>query len=100
MICTGLIAQTKVRNPLLISSALLLSLLQFADLRLRLDVILDEGSHEDSLRALAKGGFDEVLNAIGTYLGLDHLVAFSIGILAVTKADKGVRLLCPDVAPI
>ena len=50
----------------------------------------DEASHEDSLRALAKGGFDEVLNAIGTYLGLDHLVTFSIGLLAVTKADKGV----------
>ena len=50
----------------------------------------DEASHEDSLRALAKGGFDEVLNAIGTYLGLDHLTTFSIGLLAVTKADKGV----------
>ena len=49
----------------------------------------DEASHEEALRALAKGGFDEVLNAIGTYLGLDHLVSFSIGILAVTKADKG-----------
>lgn len=49
----------------------------------------DEASHEDSLRALAKGGFDEVLNGIGNYLGLNHLTAFSIGLLAVTKADKG-----------
>ena len=40
--------------------------------------IADEAAHEDSLRALAKGGFDEVLNAIGTYLGSDHLVTFSI----------------------
>jgi len=51
--------------------------------------IADEAAHEEALRALAKGGFDEVLNAIGTYLGLDNLVSFSIGILAVTKADKG-----------
>ena len=49
----------------------------------------DEASHEEAVRALAKGGFDQVLNAIGTHLGLDHLVSFSIGILAVTKADKG-----------
>ena len=52
----------------------------------------DEASHEDSLRALAKGGFDEVLNGIGHYLGLNHLTAFSIGLLAVTKADKGVSV--------
>ena len=49
----------------------------------------DEAAHEEAIRALAKGGFDEVLNAIGTYLGLDNLVSFSIGILAVTRADKG-----------
>merc|ERR1711957_503748 len=28
-------------------------------------------------------------NAIGTYLGMEHLVTFSIGLLAVTKAEKG-----------
>mmetsp|Transcript_19450 Transcript_19450/g.42294 ORF Transcript_19450/g.42294 Transcript_19450/m.42294 type:complete len:820 (-) Transcript_19450:205-2664(-) len=49
----------------------------------------DEAAHEDSLRALAKGGFDEVLNTIGTYLGSKQLVSFSIGLLAVTKAGKG-----------
>lgn len=49
----------------------------------------DEASHEDSLRALAKAGFDDVLKAIGNFLGLDNLVAFSIGLLAVTKSDKG-----------
>ncbi|KAK1733850.1 hypothetical protein QTG54_015377 [Skeletonema marinoi] len=42
-----------------------------------------------STSSTCQGGFDEVLNAIGTYLGLDNLVSFSIGILAVTKADKG-----------
>ena len=52
--------------------------------------IADEAAHEDSLRALARGGFDEVLNAIGTHLGLNNLVTFSIGLLAVTKAEKGV----------
>jgi len=51
--------------------------------------IADEAAHEDSLRALAKGGFDEVLNSIGTYLGSKHLTSFSIGLLAVTKAGKG-----------
>ena len=51
--------------------------------------VADEASHEDGLRALAKGGFDEVLNAIGTFLGLDNLVSFSIGLLAVTKSEKG-----------
>ncbi len=55
--------------------------------------IADEAAHEDSIRALAKGGYDEVLAAIGEYLGLDHLVTFSIGLLAVTKADKGVSSL-------
>lgn len=60
----------------------------------------DEASHEDSLRALAKGGFDEVLNAIGTYLGLDHLVTFSIGLLAVTKADKGVSPILLEMREI
>ena len=54
--------------------------------------IADEAAHEDSLRALAAGGFDEVLDAIGRHFGLDHLVTFSIGLLAVSKADKGVRV--------
>lgn len=51
--------------------------------------VADEAAHEESLRVLAKGGFDQVLKAIGTSLGLDHLVSFGIGILAVTKAEKG-----------
>lgn len=62
--------------------------------------IADEAAHEDSLRALAEGGFDEVLNAIGTHLGLNHLVTFSIGLLAVTKADKGVSLARKIPPPI
>lgn len=49
----------------------------------------DEASHEDSLRALARGGYDKVMKAVGEYLGLEHLTTFSIGLLAVTKAEKG-----------
>ena len=51
--------------------------------------VADEAAHEESLRVLAKGGFEQVLQAAGKALGLDHLVSFGIGILAVTKADKG-----------
>jgi len=50
----------------------------------------DEFAYEESLRALADGGFDDVLHAIGTHLGMDNLASFAIGLLAVTKADKGV----------
>lgn len=51
--------------------------------------VADEASHEESLRVLSKGGYDDVLNAIGTFLGLEHIATFGIGLLAVTKADKG-----------
>ena len=50
----------------------------------------DELAHEDSLRALAKGGFDQVLDAIGNKFGLDHLHVDSVGFVAVTNCDRGV----------
>mmetsp|Transcript_9359 Transcript_9359/g.21104 ORF Transcript_9359/g.21104 Transcript_9359/m.21104 type:complete len:494 (-) Transcript_9359:987-2468(-) len=49
----------------------------------------DELSHEDALRALAKGGFDEVLKGIGEKFGLDTLNVDSFGFVAVTNCDRG-----------
>ncbi len=49
----------------------------------------DELSHEDGLRALAKGGFDQVLAAIGEKMGLDSLNVDSFGFVAVTNCDRG-----------
>lgn len=49
----------------------------------------DELSHEDALRALAKGGFDEVLKGIGEEFGLDSLHVDSFGFVAVTNCERG-----------
>jgi hypothetical protein len=49
----------------------------------------DELAHEDSLRALAKGGFDQVLEGIGTMYGLDTLHVDSVGFVAVTNCERG-----------
>jgi hypothetical protein len=49
----------------------------------------DELAHEDSLRALAKGGFDQVLEGIGTMFGLDTLHVDSLGFVAVTNCERG-----------
>lgn len=51
--------------------------------------VADELAHEDSLRALAKGGFDEVLNAIGEQFNLDSLHVDSMGFVAVTNCERG-----------
>jgi hypothetical protein len=49
----------------------------------------DELAHEDALRALAKGGFDQVLAAIGKEMELDSLNVDSFGFVAVTNCDRG-----------
>jgi len=49
----------------------------------------DELAHEDSLRALAKGGFDQVLQGIGAMYGLDTLHVDSVGFVAVTNCERG-----------
>ena len=49
----------------------------------------DEMAHEDSLRALSKGGFDEVLAAIGKQFNLDTLHVDSVGFVAVTNCERG-----------
>ncbi|KAL7546267.1 hypothetical protein ACHAWF_009602 [Thalassiosira exigua] len=49
----------------------------------------DERAHEDALRALARGGFDTVLQAIGEAFDLDSLHVDSVGFVAVTNCDRG-----------
>ena len=49
----------------------------------------DELAHEDSLRVLAKGGFDEVLDGIGNMFGLDSLHVLKVGFIAVTRCEQG-----------
>ena len=49
----------------------------------------DELSHEDSLRALSRGGFDTVLQGIGKRFGLDTLHVDSFGFVAVTNCQRG-----------
>ncbi|KAL7540281.1 hypothetical protein ACHAXR_009997 [Thalassiosira sp. AJA248-18] len=50
---------------------------------------VDELSHEDALRALAKGGFDDVLKGIGELYDLDALHVDGIGFMAITNCDGG-----------
>eukprot|EP00578_Thalassiosira_sp_NH16_P024915 CAMPEP_0181100058 /NCGR_PEP_ID=MMETSP1071-20121207/12992_1 /TAXON_ID=35127 /ORGANISM="Thalassiosira sp., Strain NH16" /LENGTH=527 /DNA_ID=CAMNT_0023182765 /DNA_START=192 /DNA_END=1775 /DNA_ORIENTATION=- len=49
----------------------------------------DELSHEDGMRALARGGFDEVLAGIGEMFDLDTLHVDSFGFVAVTNCERG-----------
>ena len=46
-------------------------------------------SHEDSLRALARGGFDAVLQGIGNRFGLETLHVYKLGFIAVTNSQGG-----------
>ncbi|EJK53591.1 hypothetical protein THAOC_26942, partial [Thalassiosira oceanica] len=49
----------------------------------------DELSHEDSLRALARGGFDSVLRGIGKRFGLKTLHVDKLGFIVVTNCQRG-----------
>ncbi len=49
----------------------------------------DELSHEDALRALARGGFDDVLRGIGEAFDLNELHVDSFGFVAVTECERG-----------
>jgi hypothetical protein len=51
--------------------------------------VADELAHEDALRALSKGGFDSVLQAIGEQFNLDTLHVDSVGFVAVTHCERG-----------
>ena len=49
----------------------------------------NEDAHQDYLRVLSDGGFDDILNSIGSHFKLDGLVAYHVTFIAVSKCDKG-----------
>ena len=49
----------------------------------------NERTHESMLRMLFEGGFEEVLDAIGTHYDLDGLFIQSVGFLGVTHCEEG-----------
>ncbi len=48
-----------------------------------------ERIHEEYLQVLARGNFDLVLDAIGTHLGLEGLVAYHLTFIGVSYSEKG-----------
>jgi hypothetical protein len=46
-------------------------------------------AHEHYLQALSVAGFDEILNGIGEYLGMDGLVAFHVTFIGVSFSTRG-----------
>jgi SET domain len=46
-------------------------------------------AHEHYLQALSVAGFDEMLEGIGQYLGMDGLVAFHVTFIGVSFSNKG-----------
>jgi hypothetical protein len=49
----------------------------------------DELAHDDYLRVLSAGGFDNVLDKIGTYFGLQSLSAYHLSFIGVSHCEKG-----------
>ena len=49
----------------------------------------DETAHDDYLRVLSAGGFDEVLERVGTYFGLEGLSAYHLSFIGVSQCEKG-----------
>ena len=49
----------------------------------------DAESHNDFLKQLSLGGFDDVLKSIGEYYKLDGLVAYHLSFLAVSHCVRG-----------
>jgi len=49
----------------------------------------DESAHDDYLRVLSAGGFDEVLDKVGTYFDLDGLSAYHLSFIGVSQCEKG-----------
>jgi hypothetical protein len=46
-------------------------------------------AHEHYLQALSAAGFDEILDGIGQYLGMDGLVAFHVTFIGVSFSNNG-----------
>ena len=49
----------------------------------------DETAHDHYLQALGAGGFDQVLESVGTYFGLDGLSAYHLSFIGVSECEKG-----------
>jgi len=49
----------------------------------------DETAHDDYLRVLSAGGFDQVLERVGTYFDLDSLSAYHLSFIGVSHCEKG-----------
>lgn len=49
----------------------------------------NESAHNDYLRALSAGGFDQVLESIGAYFGMDALSAYQLSFIGVSHCEKG-----------
>lgn len=49
----------------------------------------DENAHDDYLRVLSAGGFDEVLEKVGAYFGLEGLSAYHLSFIGVSHCEKG-----------
>jgi hypothetical protein len=49
----------------------------------------DQASHEDYLRVLGEGGFDEVMARMGEYLNLEGLVCFQLTFIGVSECGDG-----------
>ncbi|KAL7554352.1 hypothetical protein ACHAWF_017808 [Thalassiosira exigua] len=49
----------------------------------------DERTHEEYLKVLARGDFDLVLDAVGSYLGLKSLVAYHLTFIGVSHSVRG-----------
>lgn len=49
----------------------------------------DMNSHDHYLQALGQGGFSKMLESIGEFLDLDHLVVFHVTFIATSQSTKG-----------
>ena len=49
----------------------------------------DENAHDDYLRVLSRGGFDQVLHQVGTYFQLDGLSAYHLSFIGVSQCEQG-----------
>jgi len=49
----------------------------------------DESAHDDLLRVLSQGGFDQVLEKLGAYFDLEGLSAYHLSFIGVSHCEKG-----------
>lgn len=49
----------------------------------------DEDAHNDYLRVLSAGGFDAVLEKVGTYFNLNAICAYHLSFIGVSYCEKG-----------